>query len=131
MRRAGQSGSGAGFKACPMCDFEWPERSVLLGDSRVELVGYQADFQQLREGLFLFNHFPCETTFSLQAGDFCDLYDGPIFSERITGSKDCPGFCLNRMKMGLCPQKCECAYVREVLEIVRNWPKTAKGPAQS
>ncbi len=131
MSKPGHSRNGVVFKACPMCDFEWSDRDLLLSDSRVELVGYQVDFEQLREGLFLFDHSPCGTTFALQAGDFWDLYDGPIFAERVTGTRDCPGFCLNRTKMGLCPQKCECAYVREVMEIVRNWPNTLEGTANT
>jgi hypothetical protein len=107
------------FKCCPCCGQRWSSREAFLGDPQLEVVGYQADFCDLRLGLFLFNHHPCRTTLSASAGDFADLYDGPHFAERKTGSDECPGYCLDRDHLGSCSTACECAFVREVLQVVR------------
>ncbi len=50
------------------------------------MVGYQVDFDELKAGLFLFTH-SCGTTLSVCAGDFQDLYNGPIFVERLNGTE--------------------------------------------
>jgi hypothetical protein len=42
-----------------------------------------------------FNHTPCLTTLAIKASEFTDLYDGPIFTERATGTESCPGYCLH------------------------------------
>jgi hypothetical protein len=67
------------FKKCMNCGKTWPDRDSFLDDPRILLIGYQADFKDLKRGLFLFNH-SCGTTLSLRADLFVDLYDGPIFS---------------------------------------------------
>jgi hypothetical protein len=54
---------------------------------------------------------------------FADLYDGPIFEERATGSDDCPGHCLQETVLERCPAKCECAFVREVMAIISKAPR--------
>jgi hypothetical protein len=51
------------------------------------------------------------------------LYDGPVFEERHVGDDLCPGQCLHQSNLRRCPVHCECAYVREVLHIVHEWPK--------
>ena len=110
------------FKECKVCGQVWKDRQSLLIDASVQLLGYQVYFEDLIAGLFLFNH-ACMGTFSIQAGAFIDLYDGPIFEERKTGSEECPGYCLHKNELRACPAKCECAYVREVIQLVKNWPK--------
>jgi len=111
-----------GFKNCPACGKDWVSREALLADGSVSLIGYQAHFEELKEGLFLFNH-SCKGTFALPAGIFVDLYTGPIFRKRATGTDECPGHCLHEDELAPCPAHCECAYVREVCQIVQNWPK--------
>jgi len=110
------------FKICSKCGYGWPTRASFLHDSKLRMVGYQVDFADLRAGLFLFNHI-CGTTLAIQAGDFQDLYDGPIFVERMDGSEDCGGFCLHENDLRPCPARCECAYVREIARIILDWPK--------
>ncbi|MCW8891803.1 MAG: hypothetical protein OQL18_00600 [Deltaproteobacteria bacterium] len=83
-------------------------------DPEVVLIGYQANFIRLEKGLFLFNH-SCQSTLSVEVGAFSDLYDGPIYGENLTGSDSCPGHCLYENNSKSCPEKCECAYVREIL----------------
>jgi hypothetical protein len=108
------------FKTCPCCGHRWPTRSSFLSDTGLEAIGYQANLDNLKLGLFLFNHDPCRTTLSVKALDFLDLYEGPIFADRRTGSAECPGHCLHSDDLAPCPTACECAFVREVLLIVRD-----------
>lgn len=115
------------FKVCTKCGRNWGTRDAFLSDPAVELIGYQVHFDSLQTGLFLFNHCvpECETTMSVQAGQFFDLYKGPVFQERKTGTAECTGMCLRRDDLGACIAKCECAFVREILGIVARWPKTS------
>ena len=110
------------FKRCTSCTAVWRTRDEFLADPDVKLVGYQAHFEDLKAGFFLFNH-SCRTTVAMDVEDFLDLYDGPIFRQRATGGPDCMGYCLHRDELRLCPAQCECAFVREILQIVRNWKK--------
>ena len=110
------------FKKCSVCKKVWITRDDFLYDTEVSIVGYQVHFDELTEGLFLFNH-SCGSTISLTAGAFRDLYDGPMFQTRMTGSDDCPGYCLTNSELRPCPVKCECAYVREIIQLIKTWPK--------
>ena len=106
-----------------MCGEEWTERDDFLSDPATQITGYAAHFKDLELGLFYFNHTSCKTTMALQASLFTDLYDGPVFEERKTGSDVCPGYCLKQAETRPCPAECECAYVREVLDRVSLWSK--------
>ena len=110
------------FKKCTACGFEWGSRDDFLRDANTELIGYQVNFEELTAGFFLFNH-SCKGTLSIQTGDFNDLYDGPIFTARATGSEECPSYCLHQEELRPCPAECECAYVREIIQVIKNWTK--------
>jgi hypothetical protein len=110
------------FKICSRCGFVWPGRTSFLSDPSLHLIGYQVHFEELTAGLILFNH-SCGTTLSIQAKEFQDLYSGPMFSERLNGTEECQESCLHEDDLRPCPAKCECAYVREVLQVILNWPK--------
>lgn len=112
----------AEFKRCSCCRHAWRSRAELLADPAVELAGYQVDFGDLELGFLLFNH-SCRSTFAVPVEAFADLHDGPIYRERETGSEACLGLCLRRDELGPCPARCECAWVRDVLQVVRGWPK--------
>ncbi len=117
------------FKRCTCCDTLWSSRQEFLEDDKLEFIGYQVNFSNLELGYFLFNHLSCHSTIGVNAGLFRDLYDGPVFSERQTNTENCPGYCTDREIFDACGQECECAYVREIIQIVRNWPKmTADRP---
>ena len=118
------------FKKCTCCDWPWFSRDELLQDSKLELIGYQVNFGELELGYFLFNHLICQSTIAVPAGLFKDLYEGPIFSERKTDTENCPGYCGDRDILDPCAQECECAYVREIVQIVRNWPKDECQPSK-
>ena len=89
----------------------------------VELVGYQPHFEELVAGLMLFNHLKCGSTLALTVKELQDLYAGEVFKKRLTGSTECLGLCLHRDELKPCPAQCECAWVRQILEIVHEWPK--------
>ena len=118
------------FKKCTCCNTPWLSRQEFLEDHNLDFVGYQVNFSNLELGYFLFNHLTCHSTIAVHAGLFSDLYDGPIFSERRTDTENCPGYCGDRTALDPCDQTCECAYVREVVQIVRNWPKIECQPAK-
>ena len=88
--------------------------------SYVKFIGYQVHFQELQRGLFLFDHLPCQTTMALKVKDFHDLSHEPEFSERKTNTEECPKYCLHENEFSPCPAKCECSYVRDLIQILRN-----------
>jgi hypothetical protein len=118
------------FKTCSCCDIPWYTRDEFLHDGNIELVGYQANFCQLELGYFLFNHLTCESTIAIPAGLFKDMYAGPVFDQRLTNTEVCQGFCKDIKALEPCGEKCECAYVREIMQIIRNWPRDAQRLAQ-
>ncbi len=106
------------FKSCSCCGKIWPEREAFLNDTTKRLVGYQVDFASLDLGYILFN-CECNSTLAIEAGEFRDLYSGEVFVEKKTGSEECPGYCLHKQELRPCPARCECAYVREILQILQ------------
>lgn len=111
------------FKKCTCSETAWVTRDEFLQDKNTELVGYQANFGQLELGYFLFNHLTCESTIAIPAGLFKDLYDGPVFAHRLTGTEACHGYCKEKEVLEPCENQCECAYIREIVQLIRNWPK--------
>ena len=118
------------FKKCSCCDTPWASRDEFLGDCDIQLVGYQVNFNDLELGFLLFNHLTCESTIGVPAGFFRNLYDGPVFAECMRNSEFCSGYCLQRDALEHCNSKCAGAYVREILQIVGNWPKEICQPAK-
>jgi hypothetical protein len=114
---------GAGmFKKCSKCGMEWNSIEEFLSDPDVVLTGYQVHFEDLKTGLLLFNH-NCGTTLGLTVDNFTHLYNGEIFTECMAGTEHCPELCFNKRNLNPCSQKCECTYVREILQIIKKWPK--------
>ena len=114
------------FKDCPNCGKIWQGRIDFLTDPDVAISGYQAHLIELRTGLFLFNH-SCRATLALQVDDFIDLHDGPVFSSRKAAPADCPRYCLDHTELRPCPVQCDCHFVREIIQTLKNWPKRAEG----
>ncbi len=114
------------FKKCSKCGFVWSERTTFISDPDLQMIGYQADFEELMAGLFLFLHV-CGTSLAIAADAFQDLYDGPIFKARLNGTRECSGLCLHKNDLRRCRAKCECSYVREIVQVILKWPK--KRPA--
>jgi len=118
------------FKECTCCKNPWYSREDFLEDSKLDFVGYQVNFTNLELGYFLFNHLACQSTIAVPAGLFKELYGGPVFSERKTNTENCPGYCNDRDMLDACAAECECAYVREIAQIIRQWPKVESQPAK-
>ena len=109
------------FKVCPGCGRIWPTRASFLADANLELNGYQADFGLLEDGLFCITHtLPhCLSTLAITAREFTDLCTAPRFEERRSNTDECPRLCFDPKELSRCPAHCECAFVRELLNIVR------------
>ena len=109
------------FKSCTLCKKIWSDRDSFLRDPAIELIGYQADIDDIEYGLFFFNHNhdQCGTTLSLSVKIFLDLYDGPIYTENLYGTDSCGEHCLHQYDLEPCPKKCACAYIRELLQHLR------------
>ena len=114
------------FKQCPKCAYQWKDRRTFLSDPDIQMIGYQVNFENLELGFFLFNHLSCETTLAISAILFIDLYDGPIYTYSKTGSEECEQHCLYENNLERCSVPCECAYVREIIQIVKQWPADQK-----
>jgi hypothetical protein len=106
------------FKQCNICTQKWPTRQDFIADKDIRIIGYQVNFKKLEAGLLYFNHI-CNNTIALSADLFADLYDGPIFAEPKTGTDECPGYCLNKEELKPCQSECECAYIREVIQLFK------------
>lgn len=113
------------FEQCPSCKAPWPTRAGFLADPDVRLIRYRTVFSDLLAGVFLFQH-RCEGLVTIHASEFADLYDGPIFETRQTGGTKCPGYCLHVEELRPCPVQCQCAFLREIVHLIHNWPKRAE-----
>ena len=111
-------GKTTSFKICPSCGFRWKTRDEFIRDENVIIIGYQASLKRLKAGIFLFNH-SCRGTLALDVESFVDMFKGPIFRERMTGTDECPEYCLHKNELSPCPAKCECASVREIIQVLK------------
>ncbi len=111
------------FKKCPMCCQIWENRETFLSDPEVEIIGYQASFDHIKNGLFLYNHV-CKTTLAMEVMEFDDLYKGTRYDMSLTGTDDCANLCYDINKLSPCDSQCKYAYVRDIIQVIKNWPKT-------
>jgi hypothetical protein len=109
------------FKKCPLCLHCWKTRKEFLDDRTLKLNGYQADFEEIDDGLFFFTHQveDCFSTMAVMSVDFHDMYTGIKYPKRKTGSDECPGHCLKKDQFDRCDAECEYAFVREILHLIR------------
>ncbi len=109
------------FKLCPMCSTQWKTRDEFLDDPTLVLNGYGMDFEKLEWSLFYFTHATegCHSTLAIVAEQFLDMYKGKRYTERRTGLEDCPRYCLDEKQLNRCDAFCECAFNREVIQIIK------------
>jgi hypothetical protein len=109
------------FKICPMCSTNWITRDEFLDDPLLGINGYQAHFEKLEWSLFYFTHQKegCFSTLAIKAKEFLSLYAGRKYNERRIGEEDCPEYCLDKEQLNRCAALCECAFNREVIEIMK------------
>lgn len=110
------------YAACPMCRKEWFSREEFLSDPEITLEGYKVNFVELKAGFFMFRHQGIHPI-TLVVEKFADLYEGEIFEERATGTDECPAYCLYEKELGRCFARCECAFVRDIIQIIKHWEK--------
>lgn len=116
------------FKTCPCCEKIWETRDDFIADLSLVLNGYQVSFKSLDTGLLLFTHLidECKSTMGIYVSEFDDLYDGERYSVNKALSPECPRYCIDERRLDRCNAHCECAYVREIVNIVANL-KNSKG----
>ncbi len=113
------------FKTCPGCFHTWETREVFLSDQSLVLNGYKADFKDLEYGMFFFTHEiePCHSTMTLMVEDFRSLYSGATYKENKALSEECPRYCIDEEQLARCEALCECAFVREISQIIVDMQK--------
>jgi len=111
------------FKKCTVCGQIWQNREDFLTDPDLVIIGYQASFNNIKDGLFMFNHV-CRTTLATGVTDFDDLYKGPVYDMSLTGTDECSDLCHDINELEACNAKCKYAYVRDIIQVIRNWPKS-------
>ena len=109
------------FKICPMCSTVWKTRGDFLGDKTLEVNGYVTDFEKLEWSLFYFTHSKknCGSTMAIEVKEFLNLYSGEQYTERRMGQEECPGYCLEKEQLNRCDAHCDCAFNREVLDVIK------------
>jgi hypothetical protein len=110
------------FKLCNACGREWPDRAAFLADPEVRILGYQVNFADLGTGLVMFNH-SCASTLAVAISVFADLSAAPAYDVFKGGTDECPHHCLHLDDLEPCPTRCQCAFYRDVLQKVKNFPK--------
>lgn len=112
------------FKICTACGKRWIDQSIFLFDPAISIVGYQVSFEAAVEaGYLLFNH-SCGNTLAIPVKKFHDLPEQPVSVETMTEEEKSPECCLSEDGQQACPEGCQCAYVREIMKIIKLWPKT-------
>jgi hypothetical protein len=113
------------FKICPTCAACWETRDEFLADPELKLAGYQVAFENLKGGLFFFNHLHqgCFPTLALPVDAFASLSEKPLLASRGEKPACCPDLCVREGDLEPCPVACECVWVREIMQILRNWEK--------
>ena len=116
----------APFKICPKCGTSWDTLEDFLSEASVKLKGYQVNFEDLKEGLFYFEHQSpdCGTTMGITIYRFKELSNLPFLAPSLVSRPDdCPGLCLNQHELGECPVLCNCNWVRDIMRTIRQWHK--------
>ena len=109
------------FKHCSMCGRHWRDLPEFVTDAQLRVEGYQACFVKPELGLVMVTHRldGCGTTLGVPAAHCRALYDGPEFTTRRTGLKDCEGHCLRIDEIDECDADCDMAWVRTALQCLR------------
>jgi len=63
------------------------------------------------------------TTMALEVIKFDDLYKGTRYGMTLTETEECSGYCLDMNELSACSAECKYAYVRDIIQIIRKWPK--------
>lgn len=115
------------FKICTTCSKAWETLEDFLSDPEVSLTGYQVYFEDLGGGLLCFTHLHenCFTMLAIPAKEFTKLSSRPFLASHGKQPACCPGLCMRQGALEPCPVECECLWVREVMQVIRDWDKAA------
>jgi hypothetical protein len=104
-----------------MCSTKWETLENFLDDKSLEINAYQADFENLEMSIFFFTHKKdnCFSTLAIEAEKFISLYSGRKYAGRRTGEKECPKYCLDIDQLNRCDAFCECAFNREIIQMIK------------
>ena len=116
----------APFKTCTLCETRWASRNAMMADPDVALLGYQAFSKDPVEGMLLFNHLTCRTTLAVKVRSFQDLRQDGGQTRTLAGTDACSGHCASTTNLETCTRPCRGAWVRQVLQTVKTWPKSAR-----
>jgi hypothetical protein len=115
------------IKQCTTCSTQWLTLQQLVEDRNLKIEGYQACFGDADAGLIILTHKTrtCGTTLVLPARVFRPLIAGCLPEAHMTLSTPCPRRCSRPRDFEACQVKCDMAWVREVLGLLRRheWPE--------
>ena len=116
------------FKKCPCCFHAWQTRDDFISDTNLKINGYQVNFKNLEYGMFFFTHTveQCHSTLTSMVEDFYDLYTGEHYKGSKALSEECPRYCTDEKQLSRCDALCECAFAREIIQIIKERQKTSK-----
>lgn len=108
-------------KRCTLCGTVWASAWDLVWDEELRVEGYQASLDGVENGLILVTHTRegCGTTLALPVSAVGELYLGPRYAEALTGTEECEGLCLDENRLDECGAPCSLAWVRTVLQYLR------------
>lgn len=108
-----------------MCSKRWETMEEFLSDPELAMAGYQINFADLKGGLFYFSHMKtgCGTTMVIPVGEFTGLSDRPMLASQGKQPDCCPELCVRKNELAPCPAECECSWVREIMQVIRDWKK--------
>jgi hypothetical protein len=117
------------FAQCPRCLTSWSDRPHFLQDCQFDLIGYHADYENPRAGLFHFCHkaSQCGEVFSLPVDLFWTLLDDPGFTKLLESDPTCPHLCDQPACLEACRKACLMAHTRYLAATLA----TVKNPALS
>jgi hypothetical protein len=105
------------FAGCPHCGSGWPSRSEFLSRAEFELVGYSPDLGDPGRGRlhFVHTHADCGGPFTLPAGLFLGLLEGPLPPAVRHREPTCSGRCDDAFCLEPCWNECMQAPVRRLV----------------
>jgi len=109
------------FNICSQCQMSWYQRNDFIESPSIKLIGYQADFNEPTDGLFLFNHQveECGVIMGVRVEKFIDLYTGPFYPDLKKDSDKCCSYCLDNMNLDPCDEPCSMAYIRSIIQTIK------------
>ncbi|HBH29779.1 MAG TPA: hypothetical protein DDX99_13225 [Desulfofustis sp.] len=115
------------FKTCTSCGKIWRSRDDFLSDPETAVIGYQGSSIDPDHGFFYINHAtdPCQTTLAIMVREFSDLYNGEEPEKHLTGAHPCPEHCFYKDNLSDRPERCECRFIRTIMQRIKTWPKKA------